>query len=813
MVQIREGVTCRAVSAMVVLAASMACRLHAQTPAGTTPAASVEGVLRGVVIDANSGEPIAAAQVTLAGTPLRALTSLQGHFVLLHVPVGRYQIDVRRLGYVPLRRDDVVIPTTDVAPLRLALVPVAFQLAAQTVSPGSFAFADAPGGAPQTLTRTDIETAPFGEDLFRAMSRLPGLSSGDYGAQFSIRGGRQDETLILLDGMEIREPFHLKDFNEGALSIFNVDAIDRVELLTGGFSSQYGDKRSGVMLISSRAPRPGVNSVTAGVSLAAASVLSEGHFAGDRGSWIVSGRSGFAGLLLRVINKAETRAPTYQDLFGSARYAVRPNHTLALNALYANDGYRFDIRGTTGFNDSIRTTERANNGYGNSYVWATLHSIVGPYVRIRTITSVGRVSADRAGDERRAASNLSLYEVLGRRTFSELGLKQDYALEGSARALVNWGYDVRKLHANYDWLYRVTQNPDNPVPDTTGFYPRETRRSRLTNGSSVAAYVSSRLRVAEPLTLELGVRYDGASYSGDHDWSPRLHGLVRLTDRNTLRVGWGLYSQRQGIADENAFTGSNRYFRSELSRQWSASVDHRFSGTGSVRVEAYHRRGSRLRPIQRNWKSGLNVFPESAEDRILVFPDAMTSQGVELYVERTLGARVNVRGGYAYAYANERVSRIDQINDPLKPAFAVLHPNPQDQRHAVNADVNVQVSSNWTVNGALTLHTGWPYTSESGIPVTRRNGSVDLVVRPDSLYGARLPLYHRIDVRVTRRRSTATGEFRVFAEVINLLNHENVLGYDVFRERDAAGTLRAVRTAETWFSILPSVGVSWTRRF
>ena len=95
----------------------------------------------------------------------------------------------------------------------------------------------------------------------------------------------------------------------------------------------------------------------------------------------------------------------------------------------------------------------------------------------------------------------------------------------------------------------------------------------------------------------------------------------------------------------------------------------------------------------------------------------------------------------------------------------------------------------------------------------RRNGSLDLVVRPDSVYGARLPSYQRLDVRVTRRRVTARGELRVFAEVINLTNHANVLGYDIYRVKDASGAFRLQRDAETWFSILPSVGLSWSRRF
>ena len=89
---------------------------------------------------------------------------------------------------------------------------------------------------------------------------------------------------------------------------------------------------------------------------------------------------------------------------------------------------------------------------------------------------------------------------------------------------------------------------------------------------------------------------------------------------------------------------------------------------------------------------------------------------------------------------------------------------------------------------------------------------MDLVIRPDSLYAGRLPLYQRMDVRVTRRRQTAKSEFRFFVELINLSNHQNVLGYDVYTVRDA-GALRVQRDVEAWFSILPSFGINWSRRF
>ncbi len=808
MTTLRQGIFVRAnILALALVAPSQAA---AQSLAPDTAA---NATISGQVNDAASQKPVTSAQVALRGTSVRALTDLNGAFRLRAVPPGTYALEVRRIGYEPLIREDVVVRAGESVRLSLVMMPTAFRLAEVTVVPGSFSFMEAGTAMRQRITRTDIETAPFGEDLFRAVSRLPGLSSGDYGAAFSIRGGRNDETLVLIDGLELYEPYHLKDFAEGALSIIDVETIDGVELLTGGFPAHYGDKRSGVMNITSRTPREDGTRLSVSASVINAHAQAEGTFANRRGAWLVSGRSGYVDLLLSMINKKETKAPRYRDLFGTARYKLHPNHSLALNALHAHDSYRFSINGTTGFNDTIQTVEAANNQYGNSYVWLTLRSLFGQYLSVRTLASLGSVTATRAGDEHHLLRPIELYGVQGKRNFSLQTLKQDFTYQRSNRNVLDWGYDVRSVNADFDWENRVTQNPDDPTPDTTGFYPRITRRSKKQDGRTIGAYVSDRLQLFNPLTLELGVRYDGATYTHDSDWSPRLHALVRLSDDNSLRFGWGHYRQRQGIADENAFDRLNRYFPSELSKQWTLGLEHRYADGGILRAEAYHKSGSLLRPILRNWKGGINVFPESAEDRILVYPQTTTSKGLELYYDRNLGRRVSVRTGYALAAVEERVSRIDHVNDPLKPPFDSTHPWPQDQRHALNMDVSYRAGRNWTITSGLTFHTGWPYTDELGVPVRKRNGTMDLAVRPDSLYGKRLPAYQRLDLRVTRRKVTANGEFRFFFEVINLTNHENVLGYDIFRVHDAAGALRLVRETETWFTILPSLGVAWQRRF
>ena len=798
-------------AATLTLASGSGLRAQARPVTVGADTTSVTRIV-GDVIDAATQRPIPQVEIVVRGTTRRALSDLNGHFTLRAMSPGRYTIDVRRLGYQPAVREGVA-GSGEVVRISVSLTPAAFRLSTVTVAPGSFSFLEAGASARQSISRARIEEAPFGEDLFRAMNRLPGLASGDYGAGFSIRGGRQDETLILLDGLEIYEPFHLKDFNEGALSIIDVEAIDGVELLTGGFPAHYGDKRSGVMSISSRTPKEDGTHVSLGVSISNARALAEGTFASRKGSWLVSGRRGFVDALLSIINKKETKAPSYHDFFGTVRYKLHPNHTLALNVLSADDKYRFTINGTTGFADSIKTTETADNGYGNTYGWATLRSLFGEHLTVKTLASVGSVTASRQGDEAHKLRPIELYFVKGNRDFTVSGLRQDFSYQRSERMVLDWGYDARSMHATYDWLNRITQNPDDPTPDTTGYYPRITRRAKRTNGTTLGAYVSNRVQLLDPLTLELGLRYDGASYTHDRDWSPRLHALVQLAERSTLRFGWGQYRQRQGIADENAFDRLNRYFPSELSQQWTVGFEHHDTKGGSLRAEAYHKTGSALRPILRNWKSGLNVFPESSEDRILVYPDASSSKGLELYLERALGRRLNVRAGYSLALTDEHVRRIDNINDPLKLVFDSTHPGPQDQRHALNMDLSYRPFANWTINTALTVHSGWPYTPEIGVPVRRRNGTMDLAIRPDSLYSARLPMYQRMDVRLTRRRQTPNGEFRFFFELINMTNHENVLGYDVFKTTAPGGAFALQRDPETWFSILPSLGVSWSRRF
>ena len=793
-------------STFMLLALSMICPLAILSQVGQP---SVEGR----VLDGLTGRPVPGAEVSVNEGRARVSTDQDGGFRITELPAGTYALHVFALGYEDLMLSGVEVGPGG-SPLEMTLAPAALPLSALTIAPGSFSFIGRNPAMRQTMSRVDIESVPqFAEDIFRAVNRLPGLSSGDYSAHFSVRGGRHDETLILLDGLEIYEPYHLKDFNDGAISIIDVETIEGVELMTGGFPARHGNRTSGVFSVTTRDPSGDETRYSFGVSLINARAMAEGTFGEGRGLWLVSGRRGYLDLVLSLLNQHDVPSPAYHDVFGKVKYQVTPKHSVALDVLQASDKYTFSAAATTGFQDSINTEERANNRYGNAYAWVTFESLFGDKVLMRTIASAGLVTSSRDGTEFYTSNSAPIYSIDSTRDFSVLGLKQEWRYDWSRRASLEFGFDLRTLDADYSIVNVVDQDPDNPSPDPGAFFPSEHRSALKRNGSSVGAYLANRFRIAGPLTLEIGGRYDRGSYSDDSDLSPRVNALIELSSATKLRLGWGEYRQMQGIGDLRVMNGVDRYFPSELSEQWTAGLEHSFSDGGTLRIEAYRKSGTRLRPTFRNWKGGLDVFPETNEDRILVYPDRSISKGIELYHKRNINDRLSVRGSYAYAIVDETVSGMDNLNDPTPLVFEVTHGGPQDQRHALNVDATYRASEAWSLNASYSFHSGWPGTLESMHEVPDEDGQTDFVIRPGTIYGHRLPSYYRLDARLTKRTRTARGDLRFFVEVSNLTNHSNVFGYDYFRAPGANGGVVLKRDVEAGFIILPSLGISWTGNF
>jgi hypothetical protein len=132
----------------------------------------------------------------------------------------------------------------------------------------------------------------------------------------------------------------------------------------------------------------------------------------------------------------------------------------------------------------------------------------------------------------------------------------------------------------------------------------------------------------------------------------------------------------------------------------------------------------------------------------------------------------------------------------------------------VHGDWSYRPTSNkWRLSVAWIWHSGWPYTPAVVHIDTLENSSTRLNLfatwHPGEINSARLPAYHRTDVRWTRFFETRAGQVALFAEVYNLLNAKNPRGYHTNLHIDNQRRVILTRGSESNIPRLPVVGVTW----
>jgi outer membrane receptor protein involved in Fe transport len=666
------------------------------------------------------------------------------------------------------------------------------------VTPSRFSILHQSPGSGATLSRRDVDRLPhLTDDVYRVIAFLPGVAGGDISAPLNVRGGEQDEILILLDGQEVYAPFHFEDFGS-IFSVVDTQAIGGLEFLTGGFTAEYGDRMSGVLDISTDSPE--ARRTLAGISFVNARFLSEGRFAGERGSWMASGRRGYLDLVLDLVENPSDNSrlsPTYYDLLGKVEYRLNERTDLALDLLGSYDSLAF--RG-----DDAEAGE-ANANYDNSTAWLTLSTQWRPRLSSRTIVSVGRVARDRVASvddldglqhcetcSRRAA------QVRDERSFDFVGVKQEWKFSAGSRHNLKWGLNLRRLTASYDYssssaiLDPLQTGHQEPVVTTRSLSPEPA-------GESYGGYLADRVELLPSLVLELGLRWDRQTYIPDEQLSPRLNLVYQLGDRTTLRAAWGRFYQSQGIHELDVADGLNTFLPAEVAEHLVIGLETSFASAFTLRLETYRKQLSDLQHRFENLLDPLNLIPEVSVDRVEIAPSRAVASGVEALLERHEAERWGFKLSYALASAEDEVERRWIARS-------------WDQRQTLHFSVNRELGRGWNVNLAGSYHSGWPTT-----PVTARleesaDGTPVIVPVLGPRNSGRLPWFERLDARVARPVDLASGgSLTFFFEVMNLLNHRNLRGFSGFDfERQGDGTVSVDPQEEAWLPRIPSFGLMWS---
>ena len=757
---------------------------------GMAPAVWAQGRIEGVVKEQETGAPLSGVNIRVMGTQRGAASDADGRFAIANLPAGTYTLEPLMIGFEG-RRTPVEVVDDTVVSVEILLVETVTALREVVVTPGRFAVMQAQPVVTQTFSRDDIQALPqLGEDIYRAARRLPGLAGNDFSSQMHVRGGLHDEVLVELDGMELYEPFHLKDIGGGALSVLDAEAIGGIDMMTGAFPAEYGDRLSGVFSITSATPQPGRSRTSFGLSFMNARFLSEGRFADDRGEWLLLARRGYHDLVLKITGDDDDFSPNYYDAFGKVKYRLDDRHSLSLHLLYADDNLNFS---ETEDDYDFQFT----SGYGNAYGWVTWDAVWSPALYARTLLSVGRVDAERDGMEVERDDGFNNFTLHDDRAFSFIGLTQDWTLDLADRHVLKGGFEVKRLSATYNYSNEIREDFDaeQPTYDTTLVAMKP-------DGTEVGVYLAHRVRLARPLTLEWGARYDHLSWTGDDLWSPRVNLAYALGARTTLRAGWGRFYQPDGIHQVPVQDGERRFQRAERAEHRMLGITHALTPTIHARVELYQKKLSDLHLRYVNLEDATTDFaPEVSDDRVRLHPIGGDARGVEFFLRKDQGRTFNWLVSYSYAVVEDHILDADGTRLDVPRRF--------DQRHTLYLDANYQPNPKWRFSVAWQYHTGWPYTDLIFRRVAGEDGVFHVEGRWGPYNGARFPAFHRLDLRVRRYFEFSRSRLSVFAEVSNVYDRSNVRNYEYNVSLQPNGALRVNRLADDWLPLLPSIGISW----
>jgi outer membrane receptor protein involved in Fe transport len=769
-------------------------------PADSPEPRALTGVISGQVTGSERGIPVVNAMIQLENGP-GVISDETGSFTLRNVRPGTYRVAVTSIGWAP-QILEVEVVAGDTLRLSFVLDAKAIPLPQILVMPGTFSILeDVTPGAVQALTREEIQTMPqVGEDVFRSMKRLPGVAAHDISTKLHVRGGTDDEVLVRLDGIELYEPYHMKDW-DGALGIVDLNALGGVKLAAGGFGVEYGDKLTGVFDMRSRTT-VGDDKTTLGMSISNLTAMNRGGFDGDKGSWLVSARQGFMGIVIRLIGEDERLSPQYSDVFAKVSYQPDRKNLVSAHVLHAGDDFGLH---------ELDEVERVDldTGWKSSYAWLNWESSLSDRLSSTTVAWTGRLKRSRHGlvEDLGRPGMPERISVVDDRTFTFAGIRQELGIELTERALLKVGTEARRLRMDYDYS-GTTWTPildDERIPvlrvDSSGVdLERE--------GNQIAAYAAARIRPVEGLTMEVGVRYDRVTHTDDSDVAPRLAAALDLDSATTIRGSWGRYYQSHGIHELEVGDGEIEYYPSERSEQIALGVERRFPGGINARVEFYDRAISDQRPRFLNLEQELEIFPEAEGDRLRIDAGRGRARGMELLVERKSGRRWAWSASYVLSLAEDELPDLygADCSGGQGCANRLWVPRRFDQRHAVGLHASYSPDPRWAISWGWRYHSGWPVTEWSYDAERLQSGRTFWTRTFGPVRESRLPSYHRLDMRVTRDFTVRGNALHAFVDLFNLYDRTNLAGYYYGGTFENGRVTIERRDGQTLLPLLPTIG-------
>ena len=743
---------------------------------------SSKAVLQGKVLNGKTGEPLAGAIVFVEKHNLGTTSGAKGVYSI-ELPVGENRLTLKYIGFenkyvnIKLLSDGSFDLELFESSVKLDEVQISAQQSDANVYRTQMSVMKFDTKALKELPLTLGE-----KDIIKSISLLPGIQSvGEFGTGFNVRGGGNDQNLILIEGAPVINSSHLF----GLISILNANTVSNVTLMKAGIPASFGERSSSILSIDMGPENPERLKVKAGIGLINSSLNLETPLINKKASLILGGRSSYSNWLLHKIPDIDliNSSANFYDINGLLTVKLNPKNKIKLFGYLSQDDFSLS----------------------NSYIY--------DYSNLLGSARWTHNFSDRLSSDLLASYSQYDYSVAGVDTLKKYDAYQIKSQIKYRSLKWNLSYSLNNKH-DFDLGWNAILY--NVLPGTETPYGPESFVKNLTiapeKALELALYLSDNITISDKLNMEVGIRYshysllgpgnvnvynnapslsiasiaDTLSFSSNQrikNYSgpePRISFRYVLNSNSSLKLSYNRINQYINLVSNTSVATpsdvmklSDTYLKPLTMDQLALGYyKNFFQNKIEASVEIYYKNLNNVL----EYRDGAKILMNNQIETALLNARGY-NYGLEFFIKKNYG---KLNGWISYTYSRslrktESDAEADKIN--MNEAF----PSNFDKPNNLVVIGNYQISRRWRFSGTFTYNTGRPVT----LPELKYNYQDYHLIHYSDRNKYRLPDYHRLDLSITmdeslRIRKRWKGSWTL--SVINLYGRKNA--YSVYYQND-----------------------------
>lgn len=701
-------------------------------------------VIEGVVNDLYTGKGMPAVNVHIAELQKGTITDSSGYYKIDHLRKGIYTIHFTRIGYKKQNRKINFEKNTSIS-LSIKMEEQSIVFEAVEVTPGIIELSSEEG-ASSTVSNQEILSSAgiFSKDVYRSLQTVPGVSNSEWSSKPHIKGGNPDEMAVLIDNLEIYEPFHLEEI-DGPYSVISSDLVKDMKLITGGFAPKYGDKMSGILKINT-IDRVDDDSIKASIDFSNASAALNQRIS-DRMNVFFSGRKSYIYLLQQA---ADNNFPTVvYDIWSKIDYKIDAQNKAAFNFMFLKDQIQYH-------QDSTYIRREFFDSYKmNYYVWLNWYKLKSE--NHYYTTTLGFQNLDKHADFSFDGSFTD--DNADRRNTKMATLKQDHYWKIMDDHTLEFGFDGNIFFTDYYYKeFRVNPTETTPNVVSTDIIFVDSK----SNGYTASGYVQDSYRFSDKINVLIGTRLSGQDYTDLLQIAPRAALSYAYSDKLNFKWAYGWYYQPDNFQKMKTYDNQYKlYSQPEKSIHYVMSAAYVPDPNTGVTADLYYKDYTRLNDDYSfdfsNRIEGVGIIDKPYNTK------SGYSTGIDIFLKKRYGRSNLLSVGYSFS--------ISRIRNHLH----ISTPRDLDRTHSIAINNISNFTHGLTLSSLFRLHTGDPYTP-SNVRILGDSSVTDSRVYylTEKKNSGRLPLFHSLDLKLEKRWKLSQIYLVTYGGIINAYNNDNV---------------------------------------